>query len=167
MKAVFQQFGQIHCACLWVTEIPRFWDLTIFVPTTDSRYMTWQMKRIAHYCACVLGNNISHYAHNYIVLPRAYRPHRGRGHVTAMLSCVPSKIQMRQWFVTNYSTIFSLHMNFARCLLHALFSFKPLVLPRVNNGGGEECRTAIRARCELFRKSRAWNSKFDQWERCG
>ena len=56
---------------------------------------------------------------------------------TTLLSmCIPSKIQTRQWFVTNYSnnycldctmytedfTIFSLDMNFARCL----FSFRPV-----------------------------------------
>ena len=52
----------------------------------------------------------------------------GRGHVTAILICILSKIQTRQWFVTNYSnnccldytmhtedfTIFSLDMNFVR-----------------------------------------------------
>ena len=32
-----------------------------------------------------------------------YRPQRGRGHVTAILFCTPSKIQTGQWFVTNYS----------------------------------------------------------------
>ena len=35
--------------------------------------------------------------------PRAYRPQRGRGHVTTIHDSVPSKIQIRQWFVTNYS----------------------------------------------------------------
>ena len=34
------------------------------------------------------------------VIARAYRPQRGREHVTAVLSCTPSKIQTRQWFVT-------------------------------------------------------------------
>ena len=34
------------------------------------------------------------------VIARAYRHQR---HVTAILSCIPSKIQTRQWFVTNYS----------------------------------------------------------------
>ena len=34
---------------------------------------------------------------------RVYRPQRGRGHVTAILSRLPSKIQIRQWFATNYS----------------------------------------------------------------
>ena len=32
-------------------------------------------------------------------------PQGGRGHVTAILSCTPSKIQTRWWFVTNYSNI--------------------------------------------------------------
>ena len=64
-------------------------------------------------------------------LSRAYRPQRGRGHVTATVLWVPSKIQTRQWFVTNYSniccldctmhtvdfTMFSLDLNFARCLV--------------------------------------------------
>ena len=39
----------------------------------------------------------------YTLSSRAYRPQRGRGHVTAIVLCVPSKIQIRQWFVTNYS----------------------------------------------------------------
>ena len=38
----------------------------------------------------------------YLLVARAYRPQRGRGHVTAILSCVPSEIQIRQRFVTNY-----------------------------------------------------------------
>ena len=38
-----------------------------------------------------------------LVLSRAYRPQRGRGHVTAIHDSVPSKVQIRQWFVTNYS----------------------------------------------------------------
>ena len=70
--------------------------------------------------------------------PRAYRPQRGRGHVTAIVSCVPSKIQTRQWFVTNCSNSctlaftmhteeFSLHMNFARCMPSSpLGVYKPL-----------------------------------------
>ena len=65
----------------------------------------------------------------YCATSRAYRPQRGRGHVTAILFCIPSKIQIRQWFVTNYNcclectthtedfTIFSLDMNFARYLV--------------------------------------------------
>ena len=74
------------------------------------------------------------YSNIYIyiyVYTRAYRPQRGRGHVTGIVLCVPSKIQIRQWFVTNYSnsccldctmhtvdfTIFSLDLNFARCLV--------------------------------------------------
>ena len=77
-----------------------------------------------------------------LVLPRAYRPQR---HVTALVLCVPSKIQIRQWFVTNcsnswcldctmhtmYFTIFSLDLNFARCLVTCplpLWVYKPLVL---------------------------------------
>ena len=36
--------------------------------------------------------------------PKAFRPQRRRGHVTAILFCIPSKIQIRQWFVSNYST---------------------------------------------------------------
>ena len=37
---------------------------------------------------------------------RAYRPQRGRGHVSPIVSCIPSsEIQTRQWFVTNYSNI--------------------------------------------------------------
>ena len=66
-------------------------------------------------------------AGKFTVLPRAYRPQRGRGHVTPILSCIPSKIQIRQWYVTNYSnsccldtilhteicTVFSLGLNFA------------------------------------------------------
>ena len=65
---------------------------------------------------------------------RAYRPRRGREHVTAVLSCVPSKIMIRQWFVTNYSNschldstmhiedfyYFQLTYEFARCLLTCL-----------------------------------------------
>ena len=39
------------------------------------------------------------------IKPRAYRLQRRRGHVTAIVLCVPSKIQVRQWFVTNYSNI--------------------------------------------------------------
>ena len=57
--------------------------------------------------------------------------------VTAIQDGVPSKIQIRQWFVTNYSnschvginrisTIFSLDMNLAKYVLHALFSFRSL-----------------------------------------
>ena len=38
-----------------------------------------------------------------LVKPRAYRLQRRRGHVSAIVLCVPSKIQVRQWFVTNYS----------------------------------------------------------------
>ena len=38
-----------------------------------------------------------------LVIARAYRPQRGRGHVTAIHDSVPSKLQIRQWFVTNYS----------------------------------------------------------------
>ena len=63
----------------------------------------------------------------------AYRSQRGRGHVTAILSCVPSKIQIRQWFVTNYAVWISLcilkilaYMNLPGAYLHALFSFKSL-----------------------------------------
>ena len=65
-----------------------------------------------------------------VIVSRAYKLQRRRGHVTA-------KIQVRQWFVTNYSNItciswlhyayyieefyyFSLDLNFARL---ALFSF--------------------------------------------
>ena len=40
---------------------------------------------------------------NSLVVSRAYRPQRGRGHVTAIHDSVPSKLQIRQWFVTNYS----------------------------------------------------------------
>ena len=65
-----------------------------------------------------------------LILSRAYRPQRGRGHVTAIQFCIHSKIQTREWFVTNYSnicmdyiihtedfTIFSLDMNFVRRIL--------------------------------------------------
>ena len=74
-----------------------------------------------------LHHKIKEFRYEYNV----HRPQRGRGHVTAILFCIPSKIQTRQWFVTNYSnnccldctmliedfTIFSLDMNFARCLV--------------------------------------------------
>ena len=53
------------------------------------------------------GDNI-HSVHDIVlygdyIVARAYRPQRGRGHVTAIHDSVPSKIQIRQWFVTNYS----------------------------------------------------------------
>ena len=44
------------------------------------------------------------------VIPRAYKLQRRRGHVTAIVLCVPSKIQ---WFVTNYSNSSSLD-----CTMH-------------------------------------------------
>ena len=47
-------------------------------------------------------SDVQHY-YNNILVPRAYRPQRGRGHVTAIHDSVPSKLQIRQWFVTNYS----------------------------------------------------------------
>ena len=34
-----------------------------------------------------------------LLVARAYRPQRGRGHVTAIHDSVPSNIQIRQWFV--------------------------------------------------------------------
>ena len=42
------------------------------------------------------------------VKPTAYRPQRERRHVTAIREIAPSKIQIRQWFVTNYSNSCSL-----------------------------------------------------------
>ena len=55
-----------------------------------------------------------------------------RGHVTATLLCVSSKMHTRQWFVTNIGcvdttvytevfTIFSPDMNFAKCLVTCPF----------------------------------------------
>ena len=37
-----------------------------------------------------------------LCVTRAYRPQRGTAHITAIQFCIPSKIQIRQWFVTNY-----------------------------------------------------------------
>ena len=82
-------------------------------------------------CSCISGYRLAADGRGCEGIPRAYRPQRRRGHVTAIVLCVPSKIQIRQWFVTNYSnsccldctmhtvdfTIFSLDLNFARCLV--------------------------------------------------
>ena len=48
---------------------------------------------------------------------RAHRAQRGRGHVTVIVLCVPSKIQIRhrQWFVTNYSNGYCLD-----CTMHTV-----------------------------------------------
>ena len=53
--------------------------------------LNWQVFPITNVCPWEWGE------------PRAYRPQRVRGHVTAIVFCIPSKIQIRQWFVTNYS----------------------------------------------------------------
>jgi predicted nucleic acid binding AN1-type Zn finger protein len=75
------------------------------------------------------------------LISRAYRPklQRGRGYVAVMLSCVSSKFKSDSCsvsysnscpalWVLRICTIFSLDMNFARYLLHALLSFKPLLI---------------------------------------
>ena len=46
-----------------------------------------------------LGIGLLHH-HFDRLLARAYRPQRGRGHATAIVSCVSNKIQTRQWFIT-------------------------------------------------------------------
>ena len=48
----------------------------------------------------------------------SYRPQRGRGRVTAILFRVPSKIQTRQWFATNYSN--NCCLDYTICILRIL-----------------------------------------------
>ena len=50
--------------------------------------------------SCTLNSNTS-------ILPRAYRPQRGKGHATIIQDSVPSKIQIRQWFVTVIAAVWT------------------------------------------------------------
>ena len=88
------------------------------------------------------------------MISRAYRPQRGRGHITAIALCVPSKIQIRQWFVTNYSnscclgctmhtvdtTIFSplgvyklLMISCTPHLIHVVMIFHQILVPEMKH----------------------------------
>ena len=58
------------------------------------------------------------------IIPRAYRPQRGRGHVTAIVLCVPSNI-FRQWFLTNYSNSCCLYYTMDFTTSHQCGSIRP------------------------------------------
>ena len=60
---------------------------------------------------------------------RAYRSQRGIGHVTPIVSCIPSKIQTRQWFVTNYCDISCLG-SIVKFLLFLAYRFEFCQVPR-------------------------------------
>ena len=87
---------------------------------------TASWKEVKHY----YDPNAKVYRRNIKNNRNTITPQRGRRHAIAIVSCVSSKIQIRQWFVANYSNIsclattvhtevfaiFSLDLNLASCM---------------------------------------------------